>query len=735
MTSLPQRDVLRRFLLAYGIFASLLYVFLMLVAFPWWQASNHPVLLTVGANKNTEIRLGFSAHDEELLFIPAGKVTSFHWNWATELPPKKQYDLRLEFPKGTNGEVILKEVTVLNLHPNEGDVSLDLSELVDTPKDNVRIRKLGDGWGVLARPGGSFELPQGSLEQPSLAWFKDWVAATWGYLLFSGMGLLLFVTALRFPNAIEPRKRLVPVYETAALIIGVVAGTAIHLHLLKHAVPGYISGDATAYLMAALVGSPVSSQAPEALSYFASPLPLYPLLLRFGLQLLNGDINAFILVQGIVYSVSILLLALSLRRLVHGYLIGLVAFLILVSPFGVWASRHIEPTSFSASFWVLAIAAFIFLWQRSGLLRLTGWILFSLAATGAACTQSSGFILLALPTFLFIGALWWSYSNRGRNFWKIPVFWSTVGQVAIPFAIVLMTYFSINTVKSLDGTYSGMNGLTDIHQASAPFSSGFLDVRAIGDDDEYASFIKARNDAGYAFGGWSLRQHLLARLESPDGMSLAQRVEALQMRTSEFVESNEGRISFPAKLAVIGRIGGWAFAAPQKTAFSLEPITPSYEVPHAFADMEIAEAIQGELSLVASGTDLPIRLIKANSDPWVYLYNHSIVLVYPWLYRVLLIISLVGWTLAVSERKYLATAFISPFFLLIVYHMSQMHILGAELQTLDAVIWVSALGGITSVLKNTLQKETAEDDRRCLPPVKPKRLLTRHTRRPDDFIL
>lgn len=735
MTSLPQRDALKRFYTTYGIAAILVYGFLMLAAFPWWHTANRPVALTFGVDDDTRIRLVYSENEEGLILTPTGELTPFHWNWATELPPRRSYSLALEFPNGTNGEAILKDVAILDLHDRDADISLDLTGLEEAPQTDIRIRKLGDGWGILARPGGRIELPGKFPDYLFPDWFRHWIGATWGYLLFAGMGILLLATALRFPHTIAPRKRLVPLYETAALIAGALAGAAVHLHLLKHALPGYTAGNSTAYLMEALVGAPGSSLPAEALQFFAYPSLFYPLFLRFGLEFLNGDINKLILVQGVFYSISVFLLALSFRRLVHGTLLGIAVFLILISPAAVWASRHIDQLSLSASFSCLALGAFMYLWQRAGALRLAGWVLFGLAVTGAVCTHVSGLVLLALPGFLFIGGLWWSYSNRGGRFWKIPVFWHTSGQVAIPVVMVLGTLTAMNLAIRDHSSFGCRNGLAGMHRANAPFSSGFLDITALGGEDQYRGLVRARDEHAYSFNAWSLRQELWSSIDEAVKLRPLECIAALDQGIEEFNESTRSQLPFTVRLAVMGRISLWALTMPERPAYSLEPIIPSYMVPHSFRDMNTESVVRRELSLVASGTDLPLRLTKARSDQWVYLYNRSLVVLYPWVYRILLIAGLVGWFFAVSERKYAAAACIGLFPLLVVYHMIQMHILGAELQALEAILWMGTFAGLTAVMKNTLQMETAEDDRRCLPPVKPKRLLTRHTHKPDEFIL
>ena len=367
-------------------------------------------------------------------------------------------------------------------------------------------------------------------------------------------------------------------------------------------------------------------------------------------------------------------------------------------------------------------------------MRLVGWVLFGLATTCAVCIHPSGFLLLVLPVFLLIGALWWSYSNRGSRFWRIPVLWSTVGQTAIPLTMVLGVFYAITWVDSLDSSAQGVNGFTEIEHSHSPFAAGYFDVTALGVEDEYADLIKARSAAGYAFNGWDLRQFYLDSMKGRGQMNPHDLIDQLDFDQWEFNHSIHQSVPFRARLAAMGRVAGWAVSSPKLNAYSLEPISPSYKVINTILDPETDRILRGKLSHVASNTELPLRLTKAISDPWVGLYNRSVVVIYPWIYRILFLFSLVAWMLAVSERKYLATALVTPFLFLVLYHIYQVHVLGDELQALDAVLWMAILCGFFSVSKNTLQTVTAEDDRRCLPPVKPKRLLTRHAHNPDSLL-
>ena len=731
MTNLLQRYAFKRLYTGYGFAVLLVYFFLMLVAFPWWRSANHPILLNFGVDEETRILLRYTP-EETVPLVPTGDLAAFHWSWATELPPRRGYDLSLEFPDGTNGEAILKEVLVLDLKASEQLIPLDLSVLADVTSNDVRIRKLGSSWGILARPGGSFELPDEILNTAIEVRPMDWVVASWGFLLIAGMGFLVLITALNFPHTLEPRKRRVPASENTILAAGIVAGIAIHLHLVAHSLPGYGPGDSTAYLMQALVSGPSTAQAHESLAYLANALPGYPLFLRIVLQHFNGDINALLLLQGGLYGGSVLLLALSFRRLVHGHLLGAVSVIILISPVGVWASRQVDHLSLSASFWVISLAAFVFLWQRTGWIRIVGWVLFGIPVTCAACIHFSGLILLALPLSLLAGAFFWCYFNWGGYFWRLSLFWHTVGQTAIPVILVTAALSAIGIGHSIRGE---TNALAGVHKGSAALSAGYLDAAAAGTGERYNAFINSRNAEGYNFDGWSLREHFSNELLSNGNFDTATVKERLDAALVEFDQRNSQKIPFQMRLVGAGRVVGWALMSAQRMDYSREYITPSYQVPHAFPVEQMELDVGRELGFVSSATDISLGLLKPEPDPFVSIYNQSIVPIYPLLYRGLIILSFVAWLFALSERKSLAAACLTPFYLVVLCQVWRYHVPGAAVQVHEAVLWMATLAGLICIGNHTLQIETAGDDRRCLPPVKHRRLLSRKSDEPDRLVL
>lgn len=724
-----QKKLLQRFYLSYGIGALVLYALLMTFVFPWWQAANHPVILTVGAPPGSRMELVFSSEEDSLPLVPVGKKNGYHWYWGTELPPRPSYQLALAFPEGTTGEVVLSEVKIINLSPKREETTLGLLELGALPPESFRMRPHPDGWGITAEPGAIVPLPD-LPATPLGKWLRDWFMATAGFILIVGMGLLLVVSALRFPDGLRSHSRSIPVIETFALLGCVLIGSLLHLHLVGRSMPDYWPADSTSYAMKTVSLVTESSYDTGTHEYELNRMPGFPVFMAVVFALFGWSLNAVTLVQGVFFCLSVLILALSLRRLIHGYLIGAAAFAALISPAAVWASRQIATESTFASFWLLALAAFIFTWQQKKAWRWTGWIVFGLCATATVAIRPNGILLYALPGFLWIGTLWWCISYQGTRFWRIPIFWQTSAQVAIPCAMVVLFLGAWSWRNYESRGYGKPTDLTEIVYANAPFFAGIFDIRAAKNPEEYAWFVNERANSGYWFHGWSLRKYRFRVLTDEYTRIEDSSIGDLDRELAGFNQASRGLIPLRARLAAWWRVAGWGLFFPQIGAYTMDPLNQNYAVAVSFPNEQREEHIRKNLKWATRNVDQTIEIETAHSDRLIYLYNTTLVPLYPWIYRILFVGSLLGWLFAMAERKYLAAALFTPFLLNILLNIYFLYIIGRYVQVLDASLWMALLAGFACISPNTLQRPVTEDDRRCIPPIKPKRLLTRFANEP-----
>ena len=134
------------------------------------------------------------------------------------------------------------------------------------------------------------------------------------------------------------------------------------------------------------------------------------------------------------------------------------------------------------------------------------------------------------------------------------------------------------------------------------------------------------------------------------------------------------------------------------------------------------------MSDVMRVTRQPVHVMEKRSDPWLVSYNNTFVSIYSWFYRVLLFVALGAWLIALSERKYLGAILVVPYMANLLAHVMCFDLTNYRLQSLDAFLWVAALAGLVAVNPKAMQKPTDESDRRCMAPIRPKRLLTRFTK-------
>lgn len=728
----PSRSslLLKRFYTAYTLAALVLYGLLLLVAFPWWFAVNHPVSLTLGAPAGARAELAFGDDGERVPIVPVGEVTPYHWYWGTELPARPRHTLSLHFPEGTGGEWVLAEVKLLTLSPERREHRLRLDFLDAAVTKGIRLRRLSNGWGIVAQPGTTLTLPD-TLPPPSPGqWAGAFLIFTVTYVLISGMLLMMVALALRFPDGIRSRPHAIRPIGTAVLLAGVAMGAFAHLYLVAHSMPDYWPADSTSYAMKAVSLVTEFSYDTGTHEYELNRMPGYPAFMALVFFLFGWNLQAVTVVQGVLFSLAVLALALSLRRLVPGYLIGLVSAAALISPPAIWASRQIATESLFASVWLLSLAAFLYLWQRSGKARLHGWILFGLGATAAVAIRPNGILLFSLPGFLVIGTLWWACSFRGRDFWRMPLFWKTCGHVAIPAGMTLLflVFWSWRNYESRG--YPKPTDLTEVVWANAPFFAGLFDLRAARDEPETVWFVNERLNSGYWFHGWSLRKYRFRELTDQYRKIEDSSILELERELAAFNARSDALIPLRARLAGYARVASWGLFFPRIGAHTTDPLNQDYRVLVTFPQENRAQQVRNNLKWATRHVEQTIRLEEAHSNPWIHLYNRTLVPLYPWLYRALFLAAVFGLVLAILERKYLAALLLTPYLLNIFLNIYFLYIIGRYVQVLDASLWLAALAGLACSRPESLQEPTNETDRRCIPPIRPKRLLTRFANEP-----
>ncbi|MEX0332234.1 MAG: hypothetical protein AB3N64_12505 [Puniceicoccaceae bacterium] len=693
MDEIRQKVVLRRFYISFAVVELVLYLLLMAFVLPWWHASNHPVVLSLGAGSAQNVQLAYAVDEEPLPLVPLGDPEGYQWKWGTELPPRPSYELALVFPDGTVGDVVLKDLNVTCLTEGAETYSMDLSLLDELDETGVRVNKISTGYRVQAEPGGAVPVSVYLPTTSPFEWLAIWFKATFGFVV---VGFILFfslATFVRFPDGVHAYRKKAPFHEVLVFLVCAIIGAVAHLHLVRHAMPAFSPGESEGYLLQAIGTSSDGSDLPS-----QGHRPGYPTFLAQVGEWTSWDLTNHTIVQAIFFCLALLILGLSLVRLIQGYFLGPIVLLAMVSPPVIFASRHIGVESVAASCWMLSMAAFLLYWQRDGFLRWLGIILFSLFAFWTAAITPTGLMLYMLPIGLVSGTVWWTVKVRGSEFWGMSVLWRAASQAVIPFVVLFGGSLYLSSLEADNPAVCSLPGPS----AVAPFTSGMFEVRALVGSPAYGKIINERASNDYSFDGPAMKEF------------------------SGLAEASMDELPLRAKLVAWGRLTGWGLFLPDVNTYGQEPLNSDYRVWTRFRTERQAQEVRTELVKIMRATGTVVQVMEKRSNKQLVTYNQTIVPVYKWFYRVLLFAALVGWMIGLSERKYLAAVLVFPFLLKVLMHILTMDVTSESVQVLDACLWLGALAGLLCLNPKAQQKATDESDRRCMPPIRPKKLMTRH---------
>lgn len=688
-----QKVVLRRFYISFLIVELVLYLFLMVFVLPWWHASNHPVTVSLGAGSAQNIQLAYAADEDPLPLVPIGEPEGYQWTWGTELPPRRGYELALVFPEGTVGDVVLRDLQVTCLTDGKKSFSMDSSLLEETEAVAVRVRKANNGYRIQAGPGGTLPVMVDIPSPSPFDWLVIWFKATVGFLIVALILFFSVTTFVRFPDGVQAYRKKAPTPEVLVFLVFAVLGAVMHLYLVRHAMPAFTPGESEPYILEAIGSDAAGLELPSQGIH-----PGYPAFLAEVAQLTSWDLSNHAISQAILFCLALIFLGLSLLRLIQGYLVGPLVCLAMISPPVLFASRHIGIESITASGWLVSTAAFLLYWQRDGWLRWLGIVLFSVFALWTASISPAGLMLYMLPAGLITGTIWWTVKVRGIEFWRMSVLWRAASQALIPFIILIAgsLYFS--------GGQSGAPSICSLPgpSAAAPLESGMFETGSLVQREDYGKFINERAAREFSFDSAAMKRFPGAAEAS---------LEALPLQ---------------AKLVAWGRLTGWGLFLPHVDTYDREPLNTDYRLRTQFRTEGQAQKVRAGLVEIMRSTGTAVHVMEKRSNRRIVAYNETIIPVYKWFYRVLLFAALVGWMIGLSERKYLAAVLVFPFLLKLILHIFAMDVSSESIQSLDACLWLGALAGLLTLNPKAMQKQTDESDRRCLPPIRPKKLMTRY---------
>ena len=689
-----------RFYLAYGIGALVVYALLMAFVLPWWHATNHPVVVDMGAGSAQKVGISYSPDEEPVLLFPLGGSSGYYWKWATELPPRPRYDLKMVFPEGTFGEVVFKQLEVIELSTGRTSAFLKIRDIPLTERPGIQLQKLVDGIRITAEPGSELELEVETAEPTAYAWIKTWAKASCGYMVCALIILFSLVTILQFPDRIQAYRNRSPARELVLTFVFALIGGDIHLHLLYHAMPAFQPGESDSFVEQA-IRMYDDLDATQSLVGESLGSPGYAFFLSQVAGRSDWDLHSVVLVQGLLFCVGLALVGLAITRLVNAWYVGPALVIACMSPAALWANRHIGVESLGTTSVLFCLAAFLYIWKSEKTKKWIAYGLFGIAVAVSSLFTSAWILPAMLLPVMLTGTLVWAITTRRLLFWKLEVFWRTFGQVLLSASIALGGgYIMGNTIPgegSSDDVFSG-------HPMS-PAIANLFEIRAIQDSNELEAIINGRFDTDYS-ADWS------------------------SFVSDTTVRRSTQMLPIHMRLALLGKLTYWGFFIPDVEHVPNRNLSRDYRIRGQHASPEAATAVQDSVSAILHASGRLVHIDERQPNQQVDFYNRTVVGIYRWFYPLFFMVGLAGWLAGLIDNKYLAALFLFPYVLNILRFVCGMNLSSEFIQSMDALLLLGAITGLLGTNSDALQKPKDDTDRRILRPIIPKQLLRRGEKTP-----
>ncbi len=679
-------------------------VFLFARLAPWWQAGVTPVEVDLRAPAGATVFLHWQEGESPMRLVPVDDPDehAIHALWMTELPPRPQYQLALEWT-AEEGTVEWMGIRVYTLSPR---------------KEAIAYTAAGQfaGWDEFAQEAvftgvapwpvafASEEvLSLGSVDRRPEALISTFARPFLNLSLLVLLGGGLIACGLFFPAQLSAFPFCWGRIRSLAVITVFVISAGLHWHLVKTSVPEFWPADSTSYADKGLAlgyGATFDTGGHE---YELNRLPGYPLLVAAAFRLIEPSLNAVITLQTMLCLAAFGFLFWRASRFLHPWLLLAGIPFVLLSPALIWASRQIATESLFVSLWVIAVGCALWTLERPEGRRLTPWSLFILAVISATMVRANGILLLTIPGCFMIGMLvrvWRLESGCCRLTWPSFRQWSFV---LIPFVATVLVVVAWSARNAHHRGYFGPTDLAPVVASNAPFNAGMLDLRVFEDNpDLYAWIIQQRRNQGYFFHGWHLRNRQFMDIwrTSPqlDHSTIGQLADAQK----QFVADNHARIPWEARLVAWWRVLDWGLWFPQWGNFTQDGLQTNYEVPHAFRSDWLRETVGQRMEWLArdrgEGVRYPLVTFSEGRESVVTNhYNRWIVPAYPYFYRILLTVGLFALLFSLLQRAFAPVVLLMPYFVNILLNVYFLYVVGRYVQVLDGMILLGVLGAFSAI--------------------------------------
>jgi hypothetical protein len=544
---------------------------------PWIHVARSPVEVRMRAPLDVRAEVSWeigSPHYLPLVPIldPDGKTAS---SWVAELPARPVYHIAIHFQTPLRN-VLFRRITLIDTR--HADVPIYDRKWADAPPwiagkgimataDNRELVLDSDTGGRLV------DLDEISLE-PVVLWWP--VLEIWlGLISIVALAALLILPLFQRPDP----QNMAPQWPKGSKWIWIAFAVAmvIHISLILHALVVIAGGDTGIYLLQGLDLAQHGAYRAGGMEFELNRLPGYPLLICIMLLIGGGyHLTHIAIAQGVLFCVSVLLFAISMRRWLRPMVAAGAIFVAILSPAQVWASRSILTESSFGSFCLLAIAA-LFAHIASGQRKSKIWLAaFACLATCAVFIRPNGIALYAAllpvcgPGLVAIFRRTSQVAEKIRSAMAF-VFPYVASGLALLFAIgawSLRNYIEIGY-----GRASDMTGVTIL---CGLIGSGAFELTALQDSGIYDQYLRDMRHQGYYEPGFLVRHTVFVQITDNGAMKNRDTLPRLD-ETLLRISADSKRIS-PWQVGTIAllRSAWWAVWWPDVTDYTLAGIRLDY---------------------------------------------------------------------------------------------------------------------------------------------------------------
>lgn len=670
---------------------------------PWLKAANHPVESVLIAPSDADLRLYFSENE----FVPLVPVEEGDspGRWATELPGRPHYDLRLGL--GQSGATVqIYSIWIVGLSPEYSTQPINLSGLKEAAAAGVQVVAMEEGsWKISGEPGSWISLGSAEPVRPTGLFNGKFIfaATLWLYL---GLWVALILFGLHFPWRPQFQLRAWDRKDWKIFLICGCVGTVLHLGLVNNAVTSYWPADSTSYTHKALALLLDGTYETGGQEYELNRLPGYPLFMAFVFALAGWEMDAVPIFQGIFFCAAAGIFGAVFGRILRGKWAGGALLFSLISPAGVYASCQIATESTFLSAWLLALSSWWLSWKSHGRMRWLGIVLFSLCVQAAVSIRPNGILLLALPGCLAVGAIWRAILlliSRQR----VGISWSGACQVAVPFALVILLVAAWSFRNYQSRAYPAPTDLTPVTHANGPFFAGWLDIRGTHDAEMLKWMVQTRRETGYVFHGWAVRNYLFRKVTNQYQNIENRSIAELASELEGFNRLQKEQVPLELFLAALWRVGNWGLWFPDGTGYSRDAIQANLTLNGEIENDYIRDSAAANLGWATLNRNIEFTFFETETGPMLRLYNAFVVPVYLPVYRLLVLISLLSFIWFCLRARPQWQFLLMPFFLNLLLNVWFQYVIGRYIQILDSTLLFSGLfliGYFISEFEN-LQRE------------------------------